>query len=783
MTLILSCCNHVLKNLNTQLPVFFLPSLINSKVYTLSHESLKILGLSFETINKYAGNLINPLMQRQVETISSLVNALRTEIEEAAHPTFKKAIDDENLPLIKQMAEKLECGGFDSLKLFEKAALTATDPEKIKNAKTTAYKTTLLIRLNQCVKEDNLDSAVDTLKTLAPQFTNYPLTSLTEYREQHAKNYKLPFCNSVKEELLTSYLSKRIQQAVSDNKPEDFLNSIQLATKLHLPVQSVVLCSVSFTFHVIQSNFIKLTNSDQFSFVKEHLFKNSNTPDGTTHCLQDSIDFVTKEISSAEATNRFNHMWCEFTCLWERDLKLISPDLQKKVINSVLELSRIQGKWTGLLSLYMMNSSLDFETLRQIYLKKIQTSLKEGTFDDAFFQTLIEIRGVFNAYRLLHEAHAANGSQGGPLTETLFEFFSKGSELSWEMTYSYAYGLAQLEKDATPRYLNKNEQRPLSIFIANKNSFAVPPPQIRNEGRFKRQRWAVYLCKEEIPETEKSTRAFQATITKVALYNFKTGKNFSQEELEVLKAIQPYPNFVKLIASAIHTKERSPWEMHEKPVILCSLFEEGDLKADTEPKDMDLPHPRRPLTIGLLIKYTGGIADGMAVMHDQLSLFHRDLKAANIFVEGDKIGIGDFGKTRKASEMPNAYYGTPRYSAPEVFQNKTHQSKPTDMYALGHIIKELMDKNTTLFWENELEIIYHSQTPEPQMITQMTDKMKSFASEFQNWPGTTVIDQLKRIVGQLLEVDPTKRMTASQLSAAIKKISLNLPPDMAVKEI
>jgi len=781
MSAIQSSCKYFLDNLNTNLPVLFIRSVLNIKYRLLSYETLKNLGLSSDTIENYATSLKNPLNQRQVETITILVSAFRKKLEVAAHPAFKKVIEAENLPSIKQMTDNLIRAGFDSTKFFEEATL-ATAPEKIKDAKTTVYKAALLARFQIFVKEDDLDEAVDIFKTLAPQFTDYPLSLLIEYREQVAKDDNRFFCDSVKKKLLISFLMNRLNQAKDENNQEAFLKNIQLAAKLRLLNQCYLSSRFHPIFHAIKNCFTDLKDSGQLSSVSNHLCKNLTIPQEIPECLEDYINVVADKIPGDEVTIRFNRMWCEISCIWDRQLQKLSLDLQKKVINSVLELSRMERKWTGLLSLYAMDKSHDFKTHHEAYLAKIQTSLKEGTFDDVFFHTLIEIRGVFNAYRLLHEAHEANGKQGGPLTETLFDFFSKSSELSWEMTYSYAYGLAQLETDATPRYLNKNEQRPLSIFIANKNSFAVPPPQISNKGCYKKQRWAVFLCKEEIPEAsaENNTRAFLTTITKVALCNFISGRKIYEKELEALQAVQPYPNFVKLIASVIHNKESNPWEKYEKPVFLCTLFE-GDLEADTVPANTNIQHPRRPLTIDLLIKYIQDIADGTAVMHDKLELFHRDFKAANIFFAGENIGIGDFGLSKKASEPHESWYGSPKYSAPELFLEGPHQTTPLDMYALGLLINELMTKDETLSWENELTTIYSSQKKDPQLVTQVIDKMKSFADELQNWPGTIVTDQLKRIVGQLLEVDPTKRMTASQLSKAIKEISRNLTPDVAAE--
>jgi len=58
---------------------------------------------------------------------------------------------------------------------------------------------------------------------------------------------------------------------------------------------------------------------------------------------------------------------------------------------------------------------------------------------------------------------------------------------------------------------------------------------------------------------------------------------------------------------------------------------------------------------------------------EQAGIIHRDIKPANLFLYSDSIKIGDYGFARftsGSSASMSAGYGTPAYSAPEVFDEK-----------------------------------------------------------------------------------------------------------------
>lgn len=73
-----------------------------------------------------------------------------------------------------------------------------------------------------------------------------------------------------------------------------------------------------------------------------------------------------------------------------------------------------------------------------------------------------------------------------------------------------------------------------------------------------------------------------------------------------------------------------------------------------------------------------------------MKIIHRDLKAANIFLNNENIKIGDFNvcKVIKRGGYAQTMTGTPFYISPEVLTGNQYDYK-CDIWALGCIIYEM----------------------------------------------------------------------------------------------
>ena len=87
-----------------------------------------------------------------------------------------------------------------------------------------------------------------------------------------------------------------------------------------------------------------------------------------------------------------------------------------------------------------------------------------------------------------------------------------------------------------------------------------------------------------------------------------------------------------------------------------------------------------------------GICRGLAHAHDA-GIIHRDIKPANILLDADaKPKIGDFGlaSPSDAEDGDGTVFGTPGYAAPEILSSAQAIGIPSDIFAVGVILYELL---------------------------------------------------------------------------------------------
>ena len=103
----------------------------------------------------------------------------------------------------------------------------------------------------------------------------------------------------------------------------------------------------------------------------------------------------------------------------------------------------------------------------------------------------------------------------------------------------------------------------------------------------------------------------------------------------------------------------------------------------------------RPLPPGEAARLVAEAALGLHHAH-QNELLHRDVKSANLLLDGDgSVVVCDFGLTRSlsgsgtTSSNPHALAGTPAYMAPEQLNDEPLDAR-ADLYALGVVLYELV---------------------------------------------------------------------------------------------
>ena len=100
----------------------------------------------------------------------------------------------------------------------------------------------------------------------------------------------------------------------------------------------------------------------------------------------------------------------------------------------------------------------------------------------------------------------------------------------------------------------------------------------------------------------------------------------------------------------------------------------------------------RAIDPAVALEMVSTISRGLAHAH-QGGIIHRDIKPANILLDADaKPKIGDFGLAHPVGrgEGEGLVFGTPGYTAPEIFQNGTEVDQRSDIFSVGALMYELL---------------------------------------------------------------------------------------------
>lgn len=140
-------------------------------------------------------------------------------------------------------------------------------------------------------------------------------------------------------------------------------------------------------------------------------------------------------------------------------------------------------------------------------------------------------------------------------------------------------------------------------------------------------------------------------------------------------------------------------------------------------------------------------------------IIHRDLKPDNIFIDSEKIYIGDFGFSYiiKESEKASGIVGTLQYMAPEMLysylqhDNCYEYGKEVDIWAIGIIVYELFFYEKPFGWSNyKKEEVDTNEFAANCLLNKL-----SFPSK--------IPEDAKDFITQCLVIDPEKRPTIEVL--------------------
>jgi serine/threonine protein kinase len=131
-----------------------------------------------------------------------------------------------------------------------------------------------------------------------------------------------------------------------------------------------------------------------------------------------------------------------------------------------------------------------------------------------------------------------------------------------------------------------------------------------------------------------------------------------------------------------------------------------------------------PLSLEEAVRLLAGAAAGIDALHDA-GLVHRDIKGANILLEGGTAYVSDFGlaKDSQASNLtrPGQALGSLDYMSPEQIRGED-VSPATDIYALGCVMFEVLTGTPPFGGRPSMRVLFaHLQEPPPDLSEQRRD--------------------------------------------------------------
>ena len=168
-----------------------------------------------------------------------------------------------------------------------------------------------------------------------------------------------------------------------------------------------------------------------------------------------------------------------------------------------------------------------------------------------------------------------------------------------------------------------------------------------------------------------------------------------------------------------------------------------------------------------LWEYLIQISEGLEYLHKE-KILHRDIKAQNIFLDENlNIKIGDFGLVRMLgthSVAAHSQVGTPLYFSPELCKEEAYDEK-SDVWSFGCLMYEMAALHPPFQTKNQSV---------PALINKIVNMQpKALPDAFS--------DHLKFVILKMLDKDPSKRPSVSQI-LAYEPVQVRLPHSVFRRE-
>ncbi|HEY4223624.1 MAG TPA: serine/threonine-protein kinase, partial [Myxococcota bacterium] len=181
-------------------------------------------------------------------------------------------------------------------------------------------------------------------------------------------------------------------------------------------------------------------------------------------------------------------------------------------------------------------------------------------------------------------------------------------------------------------------------------------------------------------------------------------------------------------------------------------------------------HAGAQLTLPVIVTLAEQIAEALVYAHAR-NVVHRDIKPANVFVTTDGAAkLLDFGIARGAgtatlTSQEHMAPGTPTYYAPELLDGRP-ASGASDVYSLGILLWELCAGSAPFVAPPDADnpavaiLLQHRSTQAPDIRTRRRD----------------VPDSVADLLGRMLDKDPARRPSPSEIARVLRSASSSALP-------
>lgn len=144
------------------------------------------------------------------------------------------------------------------------------------------------------------------------------------------------------------------------------------------------------------------------------------------------------------------------------------------------------------------------------------------------------------------------------------------------------------------------------------------------------------------------------------------------------------------------------------------------------------------------------VMNGFKELHKN-KIMHRDFKLANIFLDGDRAVIGDFGFAKSGTEMAQTKLGSPITMAPEILLNKGGRliyTNKADLWSIGVCFFEMIFGNEP--W------------PNVKSVEDLCQKVQLYSGSKLLFPQNTkfkISPECKELLINLIELNPQQRIS------------------------